>query len=194
MNTGPKRPCRRPGCSQFAAPGGGYCAAHVVGAQSVRAAVVARHDQVRGNAYQRGYDTRWSAYAVRFKSKFPSSAGYLTRTELWTPHLARQFHTLRELAAQSHQWAGFFRTSAAGARFLAEFPIYDYHAAGAAEPSKEVDHIVPVEGPADPLFWAEWNHQALTKAQHSEKTARFDGGFRGGGAAKKLSTPRDFIA
>ena len=40
-----------------------------------------------------------------------------------------------------------------------------------------VDHIIPVSGPDDPLFWDENNHQSLCHAHHSEKTAREDGAF-----------------
>lgn len=52
--------------------------------------------------------------------------------------------------------------------------------------SEAVDHIVPVNGAADPLFWRADNHQAVCKSCHSVKTAREDGGFgrvseRGGG-------------
>ena len=45
--------------------------------------------------------------------------------------------------------------------------------------SEEVDHIIPPDGPDDPLFWDPENHQALCKSCHSRKTAREDGGFRG---------------
>lgn len=34
----------------------------------------------------------------------------------------------------------------------------------------EVDHIIPVTGPDDPLFWEESNHQPLTHECHSRKT------------------------
>lgn len=40
-----------------------------------------------------------------------------------------------------------------------------------------VDHIIPVTGPDDPLFWEPSNHQGLCTACHSEKTAKEDGGF-----------------
>ena len=38
-------------------------------------------------------------------------------------------------------------------------------------PAEHVDHIVPVTGPADPLFWDESNHQGLCASCHSRKTA-----------------------
>jgi 5-methylcytosine-specific restriction protein A len=44
-------------------------------------------------------------------------------------------------------------------------------------PGTDVDHIVPVSGPDDPLFWEVTNHQSLCHACHSAKTAREDGGF-----------------
>ena len=40
-----------------------------------------------------------------------------------------------------------------------------------------VDHIKPVTGPHDPLFWDPANHQSLCRSCHSEKTAAEDGGF-----------------
>lgn len=39
-------------------------------------------------------------------------------------------------------------------------------------PSTLVDHVIPVTGPDDPLFWDERNHQALCRACHAAKTAR----------------------
>lgn len=42
----------------------------------------------------------------------------------------------------------------------------------------DVDHIVAVNGPADPLFWDRKNHQGLCESCHSYKTATQDGGFR----------------
>jgi len=39
-------------------------------------------------------------------------------------------------------------------------------------PSEHVDHIIPVSGPNDPLFWEPSNHQALNHACHNRKTAR----------------------
>lgn len=34
-----------------------------------------------------------------------------------------------------------------------------------------VDHIIPVTGPNDPLFWDESNHQPLCNYHHGQKTA-----------------------
>ena len=41
----------------------------------------------------------------------------------------------------------------------------------------DVDHIVAVSGPSDPLFWRPSNHQSLCHSCHSSKTARENGGF-----------------
>lgn len=41
----------------------------------------------------------------------------------------------------------------------------------------DVDHIVPVQGPTDPLFWQPSNWQTLCHSCHSTKTSREDGGF-----------------
>lgn len=43
-------------------------------------------------------------------------------------------------------------------------------ACGCGRPSEEVDHIIPVSGPEDPLFWQGSNHQGLTRACHAAKT------------------------
>jgi 5-methylcytosine-specific restriction protein A len=40
-----------------------------------------------------------------------------------------------------------------------------------------VDHITPVKGADDPLFWEPSNHQPLCTPCHSVKTATEDGGF-----------------
>lgn len=39
-----------------------------------------------------------------------------------------------------------------------------------------VDHIVPIDGERDPLFWDRRNHQTLCVSCHSAKTARENGG------------------
>jgi len=44
-------------------------------------------------------------------------------------------------------------------------------------PTEEVDHIKPVNGPYDPLFWEPTNHQGLCGRHHKIKTAKEDGGF-----------------
>ena len=38
--------------------------------------------------------------------------------------------------------------------------------------SKEIDHVIPISGPEDHLFWDPNNHRALCKRHHSAKTMR----------------------
>ena len=45
------------------------------------------------------------------------------------------------------------------------------------KPSEHTDHIIPVQGPRDPQFWNEQNHQALCASCHSKKTVKEDGGW-----------------
>lgn len=49
-------------------------------------------------------------------------------------------------------------------------------ARGRVEPSTDVDHIQPVTGPDDPLFWEPSNHQGLCHGCHSQKTNTEDRG------------------
>ena len=37
-----------------------------------------------------------------------------------------------------------------------------------------VDHIIPVRGTKDELFWLPWNHQSLCRHHHTEKTHAHD--------------------
>lgn len=63
-------------------------------------------------------------------------------------------------------------------RYLAENPLcVECLKKNIVEPSTDVDHIVPVNGQSDPLFWNSKNHQALCHSCHSKKTARENGGF-----------------
>lgn len=48
---------------------------------------------------------------------------------------------------------------------------------GKEVPMRDIDHIIPVSGPFDPLFWDQTNHQPLCHSCHSRKTASEDGGF-----------------
>lgn len=41
-------------------------------------------------------------------------------------------------------------------------------------PAVIVDHIIPIRGEADVLFWPEWNHQPLCHACHNRKTVQDD--------------------
>lgn len=71
--------------------------------------------------------------------------------------------------------------------FLSQ-PEHVVCACGCGQVATDVDHIQPVTGPDDPLFWDASNHQALTHACHARKTALEDGGYgrdRGGGGASR---------
>ena len=63
-------------------------------------------------------------------------------------------------------------------RFVRENPLCAMCLAkGETEASAMTDHITPVSGPDDPLFWDPANHQALSWSCHSIKTNTEDGGF-----------------
>jgi 5-methylcytosine-specific restriction protein A len=54
-------------------------------------------------------------------------------------------------------------------------------------PSELVDHITPVEGPADPLFWDRKNWQALCRSCHAVKTLQQGGAVN---RALRVQQPR----
>lgn len=85
--------------------------------------------------------------------------------------LARQYDRYRGTPSQrgyGYRWRKYRD------QFLVEHPACEKCW---AEPSKDVDHIIPVSGPNDPLFWEPSNHQALCHCCHSQKTASENGGF-----------------
>lgn len=41
-------------------------------------------------------------------------------------------------------------------------------------PATIVDHIIPIDGEQDVLFWPEWNHQPLCHTCHNIKTFKHD--------------------
>ncbi|RAW69306.1 MULTISPECIES: HNH endonuclease [Morganellaceae] len=45
---------------------------------------------------------------------------------------------------------------------------------GSYTPASIVDHIIPIQGEADVLFWLASNHQALCHACHNRKTVQTD--------------------
>jgi 5-methylcytosine-specific restriction protein A len=55
--------------------------------------------------------------------------------------------------------------------YLARHPLcVECEREGRVTRATDVDHIVPIKGQADPLFWREANHQGLCHACHSRKT------------------------
>lgn len=203
------RSCRRPGCRAYAAAGGCHCPAHQPAERAALTAAQAQQDAARGSAHARGYDSKWAALSRTLRTRYPLSPGYLTRSAYWHPAGAAQFHALREQAAHLGRHLEFFRfvasawgeSESAGrpqpaayslalgvplatvrGAFLALPPLYHFHPSPHVEPAEVTDHILPHHG--DPsLFWAEWNLQTLSKRQHDEKTATYDGGFRGARSA-----------
>ena len=97
----------------------------------------------RGSAHERGYGGRWQQYREWFLSQCPLCGD---RPKVAQPLLAAPIRPVEE----------FSRCKAAG---LVRAAVI-------------VDHIIPVAGPGDPLFWAAWNHQGLCVACHNRKTAR----------------------
>ncbi|HEJ9412559.1 TPA: HNH endonuclease [Proteus mirabilis] len=45
---------------------------------------------------------------------------------------------------------------------------------GVYTPATIVDHIIPIDGGSDVLFWPDWNHQSLCHACHNTKTFKHD--------------------
>jgi 5-methylcytosine-specific restriction protein A len=62
--------------------------------------------------------------------------------------------------------------------YLKEHPLcVECEKNGKYVPAKDIDHIIPVNGQDDPLFWEPTNHQGLCHRHHGEKTARENGAF-----------------
>lgn len=87
----------------------------------------------------------------------PAHAAEPKRLELERPDATKRGYGRR--------WARYRRW------FLAQ-PENRLCACGCGRLAREVDHVVPVSGPDDPLFWDASNHQALTHECHSRKTMR----------------------
>jgi 5-methylcytosine-specific restriction protein A len=79
---------------------------------------------------------------------------------------------------RDQQWRGSaqergytFRWAQASKRHLAHEPFCRRcKARGIVTIATLTDHIIPVDGPNDPLFWKESNWQSLDVACHAEKT------------------------
>lgn len=60
-------------------------------------------------------------------------------------------------------------------RYLKEHPLCVVcEQQGIYTPAKIVDHIIPIEGDNDVLFWPASNHQSLCVSHHSRKTTTQD--------------------
>jgi 5-methylcytosine-specific restriction endonuclease McrA len=61
------------------------------------------------------------------------------------------------------------------AQYLKRYPLcVECQKLGLYVPAKIVDHIIPINGGDDVLFWPEWNHQPLCQAHHNQKTTQQD--------------------
>lgn len=86
----------------------------------------------------------------------------------------------RETRPTAAQRGYGYRWQKASAGFLAGklcvgFPVGSHGVV--LVPAAHTDHIVPVDGPGDPLFWDRSNWQPLCGECHGRKTATEDGGF-----------------
>lgn len=114
-----------------------------------------------------------------------ANCGKLTRTRYCEPHTLahkereivkkREYDQLRGTRTErgyNNRWVKYSKL------FRDANPLCKHcKAKGYLKPSTCVDHIIPVDGPDDPLFWDETNHQALCHFHHSVKTAKEDGGY-----------------
>lgn len=64
-----------------------------------------------------------------------------------------------------HRWAMYSR------QYRNEHPL----CVACGRLAHHVDHITPISGPNDPLFWDTGNHQSLCRSCHSKKTVKENG-------------------
>ncbi|EFB6644566.1 TPA: HNH endonuclease signature motif containing protein, partial [Escherichia coli] len=87
------------------------------------------------------------------------------RRAAWRAEDARRGH--RRARGYSRQWDKY------RALYLSKNPLcVRCLAKGIYTPALVVDHIIPINGGGDVLFWPEWNHQALCQTCHNRKTTR----------------------
>jgi len=67
----------------------------------------------------------------------------------------------------SYRWGKYSRQR------LREYP----ECVSCGREAEATDHIIPVTGPDDPLFWDSSNHQSLCRSCHSSKTATESNGM-----------------
>ena len=89
------------------------------------------------------------------------------KREAWRAEDARRGH--RRARGYSASWEKY------RAQYLKRYPLcVECQKLGLYVPAKIVDHIIPINGGDDVLFWPEWNHQPLCQAHHSQKTTQQD--------------------
>lgn len=88
------------------------------------------------------------------------------RRPLKPPGRRRELRPSSSARGYGRRWQKYSRG------FLAANPFCRIcNAAGRVSASEATDHIEPISGPSDPLFWSPANHQALCWSCHSRKTA-----------------------
>ncbi|EKB2853310.1 TPA: HNH endonuclease, partial [Escherichia coli] len=89
------------------------------------------------------------------------------RRAAWRAEDARRGH--RRARGYSRQWDKY------RAMYLSKNPLcVRCLEKGIYTPAVVVDHIIPINGGDDVLFWPEWNHQPLCQACHNQKTKWLD--------------------
>ncbi|HGH5396612.1 putative prophage holin [Klebsiella pneumoniae] len=89
------------------------------------------------------------------------------KREVWRAQDARRGH--RRARGYSAAWEKY------RAQYLKRYPLcVECQKQGLFVPAKIVDHIIPIDGGDDVLFWPEWNHQALCQTHHNQKTTQQD--------------------
>jgi len=142
MASKPKRPCNYPGCPALSTEK--FCPAH------------AGHDHrqdraLRGTSHERGYTGDWQQYRVWFLSQCRLCGDRLPLGDALRHQAEAAGHLNPPRPAEEF--------SACKRKNLVRAAVI-------------VDHIFPVAGPGDPLFWPSWNHQGLCIACHNRKTAK----------------------
>lgn len=89
------------------------------------------------------------------------------RREAWREQDARRGH--RRARGYSASWEKY------RAQYLKHHPLcVECQKLSLYVPAKIVDHIIPISGGNDVLFWPEWNHQPLCQTHHNQKTTQQD--------------------
>ncbi|AUU87945.1 HNH endonuclease [Enterobacteriaceae bacterium ENNIH3] len=87
--------------------------------------------------------------------------------QAWRAEDARRGH--RRARGYSAAWEKY------RLHYLKQHPLcVECEKQGLYVPAKVVDHIIPINGGEDVLFWPEWNHQGLCQAHHNHKTTQQD--------------------